>query len=128
MKNLPVSEGSYQEEWHLIRWEESIHFLKSLQVKETGKQCFNKQLGERNSNTCQHRLNTPDSCPPGKFGVRVRTGRVKDQVAVTQTRQSLSSSLQGACLTEERKEWERETENQRENREMGGRETGRLTI
>lgn len=34
--------------------------------------------------------------------MRARTGRVKDQVAATQTRQALSSSLQGACLTEKR--------------------------
>lgn len=74
-------------------------------------QCFNKQQGERNSNTCQRRLNTSDSCPPGKFGVRVRTGRVKDQVAATQTRQALSLSLQGACLTDRR---EKDTESKRE--------------
>lgn len=34
--------------------------------------------------------------------MRVRTGRVRDQVAVTQTRQALSPRLQGACLTEKR--------------------------
>lgn len=50
----------------------------------------------------QCRLNTSDSCPPGKFRVRVRTRRVRDQVAETQTRQTLSSTLQGASLTEKR--------------------------
>lgn len=43
--------------------------------------------------------------------MKARTGRVKDQVAVTQTRQALSSSLQGACLTERR--GERKMERQR---------------
>lgn len=50
----------------------------------------------------QCRLNTSDSCPPGKFRVRVRTRRVRDQVAGTQIRQTLSPTLQGACLTEKR--------------------------
>lgn len=73
---------------------------------------------------CQRRLNTSDSCPPGKFGVRARTGRVKDQVAVTQTRQALSSSLQGACLTERRdkkrrEESERERERKKEMERQG---------
>lgn len=68
---------------------------------------------------CQHRLNTSDSCPPGKFRVRVRTERVKDQVAVTETRQALSSSLHGACLTgrrdeKRRKEMERAKERKKE--------------
>lgn len=53
---------------------------------------------------CQPRLNTSDSCPAGKFGVRVRTGRVKDQVAANKTRRGLSSSLEWAQLTERRKE------------------------
>lgn len=91
-----------QEEWHLIRQREPIHFLNSLQVQSMGTQCFNKQWGERNSNMLQCRLNTSDSCPPGKFRVRVRTRRVRDQVAGTQTRQPFSPTLQGACLTEKR--------------------------
>lgn len=43
--------------------------------------------------------------------MRVRTGRVKDQVAATQTRQALSLSLQGACLTDRR---EKDMESKRE--------------
>lgn len=65
---------------------------------------------------CQCRLNTSDSCPPGKFGVRARTGRVKDQVAGTQTRQALSSGLQGACSTERRGEERREKRRRKEKR------------
>lgn len=59
---------------------------------------------------CQRRLNTSDSCPAGKFGVRVRTGRVKDQVAVNETRKALSSSLEWARLTGRRKEKRSEIE------------------
>lgn len=71
---------------------------------------------------CQHRLNTSDSCPPGKFRVRARTERVKDQVAVTETRQALSSSLHGACLTGRRdeKRWkERKKERVNQAEKMG---------
>lgn len=106
---LPVLRP-WQEEWHLIRQREPIHFFNSLQVQRMGTRCFNKQWGERNSNMHQCRLNTSDSCPPGKFRVRVRTRRVRDQVAGTQTRPALSPTLQGACLTEKGEKTEEEEE------------------
>lgn len=76
---------------------------------------------------CQHRLNTSDSCPPGKFRVRVRTERVKDQVAVTETRQALSSSLHGACLTGRRDEKRWKSERTKERKGEPGRENGNMT-
>ena len=63
---------------------------------------------------CQCRLNTSDSCPAGKFGVRVRTERVMDQVVVNEKGQALSSSLECACLTERRKQRMNEIERQEE--------------
>lgn len=50
--------------------------------------------------------------------MRARTGRVKDQVAVTQTRQVLSSSLQ-------RRETRRKRERDGNMERVGGRKIGR---
>lgn len=105
-ETLPVLRPC-QDEWHLIRQREPVPFFNSLQVQRTGTQCFNKQWRERNSNMHQCRLNTSDSRPPGKFRVRVRTRRVRDQVAGTQTRQALSPTLQGLV-------WQREEDRKKE--------------
>ncbi len=67
---------------------------------------------------CQCRLNTSDSCPPGKFGVKARTGRVKDQVVVTQTRKALSCKSPGGLFDREEKWKERVAQ-------IGEREQGR---
>lgn len=73
----------------------------------------------------QRRLNTSDSCPPGKFRVRVRTRRVRDQVAGTQTGQALSPTLQGACLTEKRGKRQRKKERFQNRRKSKGEQQGR---
>lgn len=54
--------------------------------------------------------------------MRVRTERVKDQVAVTETRQALSSRLQGACLTAEDR---RKEKGERDGKTRGEKEQGR---
>lgn len=47
----------------------------------------------------------------------MRTGRVRDQVAVTQTTQALSPSLHLACLTEKREEGGKKLEEKVKNRQ-----------
>lgn len=64
---------------------------------------------------CQCSLNTFDSCPTGKFRVRVRTEGVKDQVAMSETRPTLSLSPR-ACLTGRRKERKNEKDRHGEKR------------